>query len=147
NAAVASVSSAGLVTGLTLGAATITATSEGQSGTAALTVANAGGAPQPGPTDTIVFQDDFESGNLSLWTDAENNGRYSVSTDPTRVKSGTHSMQALYTTTNAYGLITRWFMPGYDEVYVKFHVMFEEGFQNKRPDGAGMHYFVLAGNR
>jgi len=56
-------------------------------------------------------------------------------------------MQALYTPTNAYGLITRWFMPGYDEVYVKFSVMFEEGFQNKRPDGAGMHFFALAGNR
>jgi len=108
-----------------------------------------GGAPQPGPTDSIILQDGFESGDLSQWgfqSDA-GSGRYSITTDPTRVKSGTHSLQALYTTTNAYGMITRWFMPGYDEVYVKFNVLFEEGFQNLRPDGAGMHFFVLAGNR
>jgi len=108
-----------------------------------------GGGPQPGPTAIIIIQDGFESGDLSQWgfqSDA-GSGRYSITTDPTRVKSGTHSLQALYTTTNAYGMITRWFMPGYDEVYVKFNVLFEEGFQNLRPDGAGMHFFVLAGNR
>src|SRR5207249_1091730 len=38
NAAVATVSGGGVVTGVTAGAATITATSEGQSGTAAITV-------------------------------------------------------------------------------------------------------------
>jgi hypothetical protein len=38
-------------------------------------------------------------------------------------------------------------MPGYDEVYVKITVMFEEGFQNVRPDGGGMHFFAVAGNR
>src|SRR6266480_3954139 len=40
NAAVATVSASGLVTGVAAGSATITATSEGQSGTAALTVTN-----------------------------------------------------------------------------------------------------------
>src|SRR2546427_7274512 len=40
NAAVATVSASGLVTGVAAGAATITATSEGQSGTSALTVTN-----------------------------------------------------------------------------------------------------------
>ncbi len=38
-------------------------------------------------------------------------------------------------------------MPGYDELYLKFYVMFEEGFENMRNDGNGMHFFVLAGNR
>jgi hypothetical protein len=38
-------------------------------------------------------------------------------------------------------------MPGYDEVYVRFYVMFEAGFENLRGDGNGMHFFVLAGNR
>src|SRR5256885_2508563 len=49
--------------------------------------------------------------------------------------------------TCALPIFARWFMPGYDEVYVKFDVMFEEGFQNMRGDGAGMHYFVVSGNR
>jgi hypothetical protein len=102
--------------------------------------------PQPGPTATIIFQDGFESGSLSLWTQDPNNGRYSITTNAARVKSGTRSLQTLYTPTNAYGMITRWFMPGYDEVYVKFHVMFEENFQNMRPDGNGMHFLTMCGN-
>src|SRR6266704_1412944 len=106
------------------------------------------GAPQPGPADPIILQDGFESGDLSQWSFQSDAGssRYSIATDPTRVHSGTRSLQVLFTPTNAYGMITRWFMPGYDEVYVKFFVLFEEGFQNIRPDGAGMHFFVLAGN-
>src|SRR3989442_11148390 len=44
NGAVATVSSSGLVTGVTAGSATITATSEGQSGTSAVTVV----LPNPG---------------------------------------------------------------------------------------------------
>jgi uncharacterized protein YjdB len=141
--AVALVSSSGLVTGLALGSATITATSEGKSGTAPITVTSASVGPQPGPTATIIFQDGFESGTLSLWQQIPANGRYSVATDAARVKSGTHSMQALYTPTNTYGTITRWFMPGYDEIYVKFHVMFEEGFDERY----GLHFLTVAGNR
>jgi len=101
-----------------------------------------GSAPQPGPTDTIVFQDGFERGDLSLWTQSPANGRYSLSTVPTRVRSGTQSLQVLFTPTNAYGLITRWFMPGYDEVYVRFSVMFEENFD----ESFGLHFLTMAGN-
>src|SRR6059036_3073822 len=101
-----------------------------------------GSAPQPGPTDTIIFQDGFERGDLSLWTQSPANGRYSLSTVPTRVRSGTQSLQVLFTPTNAYGLITRWFMPGYDEVYVRFSVMFEENFD----ESFGLHFLTMAGN-
>src|SRR5438094_582144 len=45
NTAVAAVSNSGLVSGVTPGSATITATSEGKSGTAAITVTSSGGAP------------------------------------------------------------------------------------------------------
>src|SRR5437870_5688576 len=101
-----------------------------------------GSAPQPGPTDTIIFQDGFERGDLSLWTQSPANGRYSLSTVPTRVRSGTQSLQVLFTPTNAYGVITRWFMPGYDEVYVRFSVMFEENFD----ESFGLHFLTMAGN-
>jgi hypothetical protein len=141
NAVVALVSTSGLVTGLALGSATITATSEGKSGTAAITVASGGGGPEPGPTATIIFQDGFESGTLSLWEQIPANGRYSVTTTAARVKSGTRSLQALYSPTNTYGMITKWFMPGYDEIYVKFYVMFEEEFEHS------MHFLTVAGNR
>jgi hypothetical protein len=99
-------------------------------------------APQPGPTSTMILQDGFESGDLSLWTQSPANGRYSVATDPTRVHSGARSLQVLFTPTNTYGMITRWFMPGYDEVYVKFSVMFEENFD----ESSGLHFLTMAGN-
>jgi len=102
---------------------------------------SADSGPQPGPTDTIVFQDGFESGNLSLWEQVPATGRYSITTDPARVKSGTHALEVLYTSENAYGMLTRWFMPGYDEIYVTFSVMFEEGFTH------GPHFLTVAGNR
>src|SRR6266568_550930 len=140
---VAAVSASGQVTGLAVGVATITATSEGQSDTAALTVASADSAPQPGPTATMIFQDGFESGDLGLWQQIPNNGRYSVATDPAVVKSGTHSLQVLFSPTNTYGMITTWFMPGYDEIYLKFNVMFEAGFD----ESYGLHFLTVAGNR
>jgi len=147
NGAVATVSATGLVAGVNAGTATITATSEAVTGTATSTmIAPGSGAPQPGPSDPIIFQDGFESGDLSSWTQDPSAGRYSLSTAPARVHSGTHSLQALFTPTNGYGLITRWFMPGYDEVFVKFYVMFQEGFKNQRSDGAGMHFLVVCGN-
>jgi hypothetical protein len=108
---------------------------------AVATVSSSGSGPQPGPTTTIIFQDGFESGDLSSWTQSPNTGRYSITTNAARVKSGTRSLQALYTPTNTYGTFTRWFMPGYDEVYVKFYVMFEKGFEHS------MHFLTVAGNR
>jgi len=98
-------------------------------------------------TATVILQDGFENG-LSAWTQDPANGRYTVSSDPARVHSGTHSLQVLFdaTPSGAYGVISQWFMPGYDDVYVEFYVMFQEGFQNQRPDGNGMHFLTMCGD-
>jgi hypothetical protein len=73
NAAAATVSSAGVVSGIAAGSATITATSSGKSGTSAITVtaASAGG--------TLLFQENFEDANLGSrgWYD---NGSAQIST-------------------------------------------------------------------
>src|SRR5204863_2960225 len=61
NTAVATVSPSGLVTGVVAGSATITATSEGQSGTAAITVT----PPSAGPTFGHVFIVTEENTNYS----------------------------------------------------------------------------------
>src|SRR6266700_387459 len=61
NTPVATVSSSGLVTGVVAGSATITATSEGQSGTAAITVT----PPSAGPTFGHVFIVTEENTNYS----------------------------------------------------------------------------------
>src|SRR5438093_815821 len=50
NTAVATVSGTGLVTGVTAGSATVTATSEGKSGNASITVTSGGGTGAPDPT-------------------------------------------------------------------------------------------------
>jgi uncharacterized protein YjdB len=59
NAAAATVSSTGLVTGAAAGSATITATSSGKTGTSAITVTAPTGA------GTILFQENFEDANLA----------------------------------------------------------------------------------
>jgi Big-like domain-containing protein/parallel beta helix pectate lyase-like protein len=60
NGAVATVSASGLVTGVTVGSATITATSEGKSGTAAITVT---AAPPPGSCVAVCHYVDAAAGN------------------------------------------------------------------------------------
>jgi uncharacterized protein YjdB len=62
---IATVSASGLVTAITAGPATITATSENINGTATITVivptpAPGGSAPEPGGSDVILFQDNFD---------------------------------------------------------------------------------------
>src|SRR5438045_5837134 len=57
-------------------------------------------APRPGPRDRVILDDGFESG-LSAWAQIPDSGRYTISTDPARIHSGTHSLQALYTPTRS----------------------------------------------
>jgi hypothetical protein len=59
NAAAATVSSSGVVTGVAAGSATITATSSGKSGTSSITVTAVSGG------GTLLFQENFEDANLS----------------------------------------------------------------------------------
>jgi hypothetical protein len=77
NVLVATVSGSGLVTGLLVGPATITATSEGKNGTAAITVTALPPPPPPPPPAgwthepsgfTVVEDQGWESGLLGNWT-------------------------------------------------------------------------------
>lgn len=61
NSAAATVNSAGVVTGVAAGSATITATSSGKTGTSDITVTS----PQPPPGGTLLFQENFEDANLA----------------------------------------------------------------------------------
>src|SRR5256885_1782055 len=75
NAAVATVSGSGLVSAVAAGSATITATSEGKSGTASVTVtggsvAAEGAAPQAG----WLWCDDFEQDRLGQYFEYDNSG-------------------------------------------------------------------------
>ena len=67
NAAVAAVSSSGVVTGVAAGSATITATSEGKSGTAAITVT---AAPPPGSCANVCHYVDAAGNDANAGTSA-----------------------------------------------------------------------------
>lgn len=136
---IATVDDQGLVTGVAEGTASIQAMSEGISGTSTVTVTSSS-------QEIIIFEDDFESGDLSLWDEFDAT-KYAVTSDPARVKSGDYSMQGKMFPSDDWGELNKWFLPGYDEVFVRFDVMFEEGFQNLRSDNNGMHFFAQMGNR
>jgi hypothetical protein len=93
-----------------------------------------------------IFCDDFESGNLSNWD--QTGTMNTITTDLQNVLNGNNSMQAQLNTANDGGEnLAKWFMPGYDEIYVRFYIKFQSGFQNLRSDGNGMHVLGIAGNR
>jgi uncharacterized protein YjdB len=67
NAAVATVSSGGLVSGVTVGSTTISATSEGRSGTATIAVNAASASECATPRPGWIWCDDFEQDRLSRY--------------------------------------------------------------------------------
>nr|MDJ0792020.1 heparin lyase I family protein [Acidimicrobiia bacterium] len=99
----------------------------------------------PADAAEVIFEDDFESGTLDAW-DNVNTNRYAVTSNPAHVRSGSHALESTIPEGPGWGEINKWFMPGYDEIYVRFDVMFEEGFQNLRGDNNGMHFASVSGN-
>jgi hypothetical protein len=97
------------------------------------------GSPSPQAGDTVIFRDDFESGNLSKWDQAP--GRYTIENNPSYVQSGQYAVRGTINAGYNIGQLNKWFLPGYDDVYVKFQVMFSEGFST-----SGMHMLALLGN-
>ncbi len=118
--AIARVDASGLVTGLAEGTVTITATSDGHSGSVAMTVL----ADPPPPAGIIIFEDDFESQSLGQWDQVETTGgKFSITTDPANVQAGSAALQILLnSTTRTAGQLSRWFMPGYEEVWLVMDV-------------------------
>ncbi len=96
--------------------------------------------PSPGPNDLVIFQDGFESGTLNQWD--SHASQYAVESNPANVKSGAFAMRGTINAGSNYGTLDKWFMPGYNEVYVKLQVKFSPGFLD-----SGMHLFGVSGNR
>jgi len=93
-----------------------------------------------------IFEDGFESGDLSNWDNVATN-RYAVTSEPAHVHTGSYALEGTIADDGWGGEINKWFLPGYDEIYVRFDVMFESGLMNLRGDGNGMHFASVAGNR
>jgi hypothetical protein len=128
NTTFATVSATGRVNALAAGPVTITASSEGKSGTASVTVTAA--APPPTKIDT-VFAEGFEGGSLSRWDDEGAASTHRVTTDPTHVHAGTHALAIDYPTGAEAGWLTKFFMPGYDSIYVRAFAFFPNGWNDQ----------------
>ena len=135
NPSVATVSGSGLVTAVGAGSANITASSEGRSGSAPLTVT---APPTGGAGPDTIFVDRFESGTLSLWQDGVDPARHRVVT--TQPHGGTRALE-ITTANGDGGWLTRFFMPGYDSVYVSFWVRYGSDWT------AGSKLLSLRGSR
>ena len=110
-----------------------------------LIAASVAAVPASAAPNIVIFEEDFESGDLSAW-DNVNTNRYAVTSNPAEVKTGSYALEGTIPQGDGWGEINKWFMPGYDEIYVRFDVMFETGFQNLRGDGNGMHFASVSGN-
>src|SRR5881394_2927686 len=76
-----------------------------------------------------VFAEDFESGTLNAWQDGVDATRHRVATDPTFAQSGSHYLDVTYPVGSDGGWLTRFFMPGYDSLYVSYYVRFPANWQ------------------
>jgi len=127
NVLVGTVTGAGLVTALAVGPATITATSEGKSASAAVTVTGSTGG------GTILLQEDFEDPGFGArgWYD------YAATptlTDTTHIAGSTHALEihfAVGATTPPWGLTRRLFTAS-PTVYVSYWVRYSANWVGSR---------------
>lgn len=122
--AIAKVNGSGLVTASRSGTAKVRATVNDRADTATVTVS----APTPVLPADVIFSDDFESGALSKWQDGVNALKHRVVDDASRAAGGDRFLEITYPVGDAGGWLTRFFMPGYDSLYVSYDVQFEAGW-------------------
>jgi hypothetical protein len=120
NSSIASVSASGVVTGVGAGTTAITATSGGVAGSTNVTVVV--------QTSNIVFSDDFESGNMSKWSES-NSAVQQVIKDAASAHSGNYFLRLTYGINGGdAGWLNKYFNQGYTQLYVRYYVRFAANF-------------------
>ncbi|HEV8509923.1 MAG TPA: hypothetical protein VGQ48_05670 [Gemmatimonadales bacterium] len=79
--------------------------------------------------DGSVFTEDFESGTLAAWPDGADASRQRVLEGQPFAQSGSHYLEVTYAAGSDGGWLTRFFMPGYDSLYVSYYVRFPENWR------------------
>jgi hypothetical protein len=97
-------------------------------------------APRVLNRDTI-FVEDFESGTLTAWQDGVDPRRHRVVLDTRFAQSGSHYLEVTYPAGGDGGWLTRFFMPGYDSLYVSYYVRLPATWQG------GTKLIALYGSR
>ncbi len=93
----------------------------------------------------VIFCEDFENGNFAQWQDGYNASKHTITIDPTNVYQGSKALQVLYLQGSDGGWLTHWFMPGYDDLYVRLYAKWESSWQNST--NGGDKTVALYGNR
>jgi len=91
----------------------------------------------------VIFADDFETGDLSRWDELRYKEHIGVTGDPAGVHGGKQAMEIRFEEGKNGGEAIKWFLPGYDDAYVRWYFKLEPGFDI----GNGMHGMILMGNR
>jgi len=85
---------------------------------------SAGDAASRPSAGDVVFAEDFESGKLAEWSDGVDAARQRVVMGKEFAQSGNHYLEVTYAAGSDGGWLTRFFMPGYDSLYVSYYVRF-----------------------
>lgn len=90
----------------------------------------------------IIFQDDFESGDLSRWNQAAK--QISITGEKENTLHGEYAVLAIAKKGEGTGgKLIQWFMPGYDKIHARWYCKFAEDFDQ----GNHMHFCHLLANR
>ncbi len=155
NAAIASVSTAGLVTAVTAGSTQITATSETKTGSAAVTVTAVPPPPPPGSFEpsgmTVLTQRPFSAMNEDGWTNTGSSS-YTIVADGTAPKSpssvGQVKFPAGFGSGNAPAVLEKVWSGTQKTLYVSFWVKFSSNWDG---NDAGVnkifHFWIGGSNR
>jgi hypothetical protein len=77
----------------------------------------------------VIFCDDFETGTLELWQDGYKPELHSITSDPEKVFAGERALEVTYPEGGEGKWLARWFMPGYERVFARLYIKFEEGYR------------------
>ena len=97
--------------------------------------------PQASTQVDTVFYDGFESGSLSLWQDGVDPAKHRVITDAALAASGQRTLRVTVPPGGDGGWLTRFFMPGYDSLFVRLRVRFDPAWTG------GIKLLSLRGSR
>src|SRR5947199_8576161 len=87
------------------------------------------GPGESSSTADSIFSEDFESGTLAAWQDGVDTARHRIITDLAMAQSGSRYLAVTYPAGRDGGWLTRFFLPGYDSLYVSYYVRFPQNWQ------------------
>src|SRR5882762_6467912 len=99
------------------------------------------GSPPPAAGVETVFQEDFESGSLAVWDDRYQPANHTVITNAAGAYAGTRYLQITYPQGSDGGALSKFFLPGYSKLYVRYYVRIPANFQG------GTKLLLLRGSR